>query len=142
MKRKPQKHLINILKTTKDHHPNFTLFLGAGASISSGIKSAGKMIEEWRASYIDMHGEEKLKSNIWYGQSNEYSELFEALYDQPTQRREFIENCIVNSTPSWGYVYLVNLLKNKTFNTIFTTNFDDLINEACYTFSNNLRPVV
>ncbi|EIQ1156265.1 hypothetical protein LUO49_004457, partial [Escherichia coli] len=70
MKRKPQKHLINILKTTKDHHPNFTLFLGAGASISSGIKSAGKMIEEWRASYIDMHGEEKLKSNIWYGQSN------------------------------------------------------------------------
>lgn len=142
MKRKPQKHLINILKTTKDHHPNFTLFLGAGASISSGIKSAGKMIEEWRISYSEMHTEETLKSNIWYDQSNEYSELFEALYDQPTQRREFIENCIVNSIPSWGYVYLVNLLKNKTFNTIFTTNFDDLINEACYTFSNNLRPVV
>ncbi|HBY9125581.1 TPA: SIR2 family protein [Klebsiella pneumoniae] len=53
-----------------------------------------------------------------------------------------MENCIVNSIPSWGYVYLVNLLKNKAFNTIFTTNFDDLINEACYTFSNNLRPVV
>lgn len=142
MKRKPQKHLINILKTTKDHHPNFTLFLGAGASISSGIKSAWKMIEEWRVSYAEMHTEELLKSNPWYNQSNEYSELFEALYDQPTQRREFIENCIVNSTPSWGYVYLVNLLKNKSFNTIFTTNFDDLINEACYTFSNNLRPVV
>ncbi|WP_130946884.1 SIR2 family protein [Klebsiella pneumoniae] len=142
MKRKPQKHLINILKTTKDHHPNFTLFLGAGASISSGIKSAWKMIEEWRVSYAEMHSEELLKSNTWYNQSNEYSELFEALYDQPTQRREFIENCIVNSIPSWGYVYLVNLLKNKAFNTIFTTNFDDLINEACYTFSNNLRPVV
>lgn len=142
MKRKPQKHLINILKTTKDHHPNFTLFLGAGASISSGIKSAWKMIEEWRVSYAEMHSEELLKSNTWYNQSNEYSELFEALHDQPTQRREFIENCIVNSIPSWGYVYLVNLLKNKAFNTIFTTNFDDLINEACYTFSNNLRPVV
>lgn len=142
MNPKPQKHLINILKTTSDHHPNFTLFLGAGASISSGIKSAGRMIEEWRASFTEMHGEDALKTKVWYNQSNEYSELFEALYDQPTQRREFIENCIVNSTPSWGYVYLVNLLKNKTFNTIFTTNFDDLINEACYTFSNNLRPVV
>ncbi|MGI5693422.1 SIR2 family protein [Escherichia coli] len=28
------------------------------------------------------------------------------------------------------------------FNTIFTTNFDDLVNEACFTFSNNLRPIV
>ncbi|HBY9125582.1 TPA: hypothetical protein ACQ8N1_002435 [Klebsiella pneumoniae] len=65
MKRKPQKHLINILKTTKDHHPNFTLFLGAGASISSGIKSAWKMIEEWRVSYAEMHSEELLKSNTW-----------------------------------------------------------------------------
>ncbi|WP_241308305.1 SIR2 family protein [Enterobacter hormaechei] len=142
MKRKPQKHLINILRTTKDHHPNFTLFLGAGASITSGIKSASKMIEEWRSSYCEMHGEESLKQQPWFNQSNEYSELFESLYDQPTQRREFIENCIVNSIPSWGYVYLVNLLKQKTFNTIFTTNFDDLINEACYTFSSNLRPVV
>lgn len=142
MKRKPQKHLINILRTTKDHHPNFTLFLGAGASITSGIKSASKMIEQWRNSYSEMHGEEKLKEQTWYNQGNEYSELFESLYDQPTQRREFIENCIVNSIPSWGYVYLVNLLKQKTFNTIFTTNFDDLINEACYTFSSSLRPVV
>lgn len=139
---KPLKHLINILKTTKEHHPNFTLFLGAGASITSGIKSAKEMIEEWKASYIDMYGLEKLKLEPWLEKGNEYSELFEKLYDQPTQRREYIERCIVNSNPSWGYVYLVNLLKEKTFNTVFTTNFDDLINEACYTFSNNLRPVV
>jgi hypothetical protein len=142
MHAKPLKHLINILKTTKDHHPNFTLFLGAGASITSGIKSAREMISEWKASYIDMYGADKLKAEPWFEKGNEYSELFERLYDQPTQRREYIERCINNSNPSWGYVYLVNLLKEKTFNTVFTTNFDDLINEACYTFSNNLRPVV
>ncbi|MQI61220.1 hypothetical protein EI041_25185, partial [Escherichia coli] len=73
---------------------------------------------------------------------NEYSELFEALYDQPTQRREFIESCITAAKPSWGYVYLTNLLDKGHFNTIFTTNFDDLVNEACFTFSNNLRPIV
>ncbi len=142
MKVKPQKHLINILKCTKDHHPNFTLFLGAGTSISSGVKSASGMIDDWRKAYIDMHGEQLLAKQPWYDKTNEYSELFESLYDQPTQRREYIESCITSAIPSWGYVYLVNLLKEKHFNTIFTTNFDDLINEACYTFSNNLRPVV
>ncbi|WP_267411106.1 SIR2 family protein [Pantoea sp. GM_Pan_4] len=142
MDTKPQQHLINILLSTKDHHPNFTLFLGAGASVTSGIKGGSQLIKEWRSVFSSMYGEKNLKEQPWFDKSNEYSELFERLYDQPTQRREFIENCIVQGAPSWGYVYLVNLLKLKHFNTIFTTNFDDLINEACYTFSNNLRPVV
>lgn len=142
MQIKPQKHLINILVSTKNHHPNFTLFLGAGASITSGVKSAGGMISDWRDAYCDMHEHGCLEKEVWYNKDNEYSELFEKLYDQPTQRREYIESCITCANPSWGYVYLVNLLKEKHFNTIFTTNFDDLINEACYTFSDSLRPVV
>lgn len=89
-----------------------------------------------------MHGQEELSKQVWYDKDNEYSELFEALYDQPTQRREFIESCITAAKPSWGYVYLTNLLNKGHFNTIFTTNFDDLVNEACFTFSNNLRPIV
>ncbi|HCG5519567.1 TPA: SIR2 family protein [Vibrio parahaemolyticus] len=141
---KPQKHLINILKNTKNHHPNFTLFLGAGASVTSDVKPAKKLIEEWRTAYSDMYdeGERELDKQYWYDKPQEYSVLFEMLYDQPSQRREFIESCIENATPSWGYIYLVNLLKNRHFNTIFTTNFDDLVNEACYTFSDSLRPLV
>ncbi len=142
IKPKPQGHLINILKSTKNHHPNFTLFLGAGASITSGIKSAGEMINEWRESYSQMYSRDALKSLPWHEKNNEYSELFEALYDQPTQRREYIENCIVDAKPSWGYIYLANLLQKSHFNTIFTTNFDDLVNESCYAFSSKLRPVV
>ncbi len=140
--RKPQKHLINILKTTSNHHPNFTLFLGAGASVTSGVLPAGKLIEKWREEYIDMHGVEDLEQRHWYGENSEYSELFETLYDQPSQRREFIESCIEDASPSWGYIYLVNLLKEQCFNTVFTTNFDDLLNEACYMFSKDLRPIV
>ncbi|MCG9552664.1 SIR2 family protein [Vibrio sp. Isolate32] len=141
---KPQKHLINILKNTQNHHPNFTLFLGAGASVTSKVKPAGELIKEWRQAYSDMYDceSEKLEDQYWYGKHQEYSVLFEKLYDQPSQRREFIETCIDNAKPSWGYIYLVNLLKNKHFNTIFTTNFDDLVNEACYTFSDSLRPIV
>lgn len=142
MRIRPQQHLINILTSTKQHHPNFTLFLGAGASITSGVESAGGMIKHWRGAYSSMHGEDALSEQPWFDKENEYSELFEALYDQPTQRREFIESCITGAKPSWGYVYLTNLLDKGHFNTIFTTNFDDLVNEACFTFSNNLRPIV
>ena len=111
---KPQKHLINILKNTRNHHPNFTLFLGAAASVVSKVKSASELINEWRIAYQDMYEEEneKLEDQYWYGKHQEYSVLSEKLYDQPSQRREFIESCINEAKPSWGYIYLVNLLKN------------------------------
>ncbi|HEU5046444.1 MAG TPA: SIR2 family protein [Rickettsiales bacterium] len=139
--RNPQQHIINILKNTKEHHPNFALFLGAGASVTSGIPSAKTMIEDWRKQYQDRTPSTDIKSKPWYEDEQEYSTLFELLYDQPSQRREYIEKCVNNATPSWGYIYLVNLLQ-KVFNTVFTTNFDDLLNEACYLYSNSTRPIV
>lgn len=144
---KPQSHLINIIKSTSDHHPNFTVFLGAGASVSSGVKLASEMINEWRSKHHSMYKKDvdlnKHFSNFsWHKRPEEYSTLFELLYDQPSQRREYIESCISNSFPSWGYIYLVNLIRKEVFNTLFTTNFDDLLNEACYQFSSNVRPIV
>jgi hypothetical protein len=143
---KPQSHLVNIIKNTKDHHPNFVTFLGAGASVTSGVSSASVLISQWRRQYYSMYGnnlpsEQFFSGEYWYNSEEEYSILFEMLYDEPSQRREFIESCIANSSPSWGYIYLVNLINNKVFNTIFTTNFDDLLNEACYLFSHNVRPI-
>ncbi|HAS6388981.1 TPA: hypothetical protein I7251_08135 [Vibrio vulnificus] len=137
---RPQKHLLNILRTT--HNPNFTLFLGAGASVTSGVRHAGNLIDEWRDTYSDMYPTKKIEDEHWYNTATEYSELFELLYDQPSQRREFIESCVKDALPSWGYIYLANLLKHNVFNTVFTTNFDDLINEACYSFSSDLKPLV
>lgn len=148
MEIKPQCHLLNIIDSTQDHHPNFVLFLGAGASVTSGVKTANQMINEWREKYYLMYKTEKqsfedfYKEQHWYKSENEYSILFEKLFDEPSQRREYIESCLFDASPSWGYIYLVNLIKEKIFNTVFTTNFDDLLNEACYTFSSDVRPIV
>lgn len=145
---KPQSHLINIIKNTRDHHPNFVLMLGAGSSYSSGVKTTTQMIGDWRRSYHKMYCpsnitfDDFLNKEYWYNTPEEYSILFEKLYDQPSQRREYIETLVSKSNPSWGYIYLVNLLRMKVFNTVFTTNFDDLLNEACYQFSNEVRPLV
>ncbi len=146
--RKPQSHLLNIIKSTSDHHPNFVVLLGAGASKSSGVKLAGELISEWRANHYKMYKkgdetkEQHLDRHYWFNSPEEYSVLFEKLYDEPSQRREFIESCINTASPSWGYIYLVNLLRKKVFNTVFTTNFDDLLNESCYQFSSEVRPIV
>jgi hypothetical protein len=147
--RKPASHLINLLKSTRAHHPNFTLFLGAGASAESNVKTANEMIAEWRDCYFDGYGKEQsqskkdfLATQQWHGAPDEYSMLFEALYDQPSLRREYIEGCMENACPSWGYIYLVRLLEERVFNTVFTTNFDDLLNESCYLFSSTVRPIL
>ncbi|WP_412495404.1 SIR2 family protein [Vibrio cyclitrophicus] len=140
IKTRPQMHLTNILKSSGC--PNFTLFLGAGASVTSGVDAASELIKQWRSTYSEMYPDTELDENSWYNSPTEYSELFELLYDQPSQRREFIENCIKDALPSWGYIYLANLLKHNKLNTVFTTNFDDLINEACYSFSSDLKPLV
>jgi len=147
IKVKPQSHLINILRDTRNHHPNFTLFLGAGSSVASGVTTATEMISDWRQKLYSMYGsgegvDSYMNNYHWFKRPEEYSVLFETLYDQPSQRREYIETCLETANPSWGYIYLVNLIRNQAFNTVFTTNFDDLLNEACYLFSGDVRPLV
>lgn len=70
-----------------------------------------------------------------------YSSLFENRYDLQRHRRMFVERQVSDKTPSIGYAYLVKLIENGFFNTVFTTNFDDLLNEAFYRYS-TLRPIV
>lgn len=137
---KPQKHLSNLIKQLHNQKqaPKFVLFLGAGSSVTSGIPGAQELVSDWRESYSEIYG----KDHESKGHSDEYSRLFEVLYDKPYQRRECIEKLVIKASPSWGHIYLVNLLKCGVFNTIFTTNFDDLLNEACSQFSPGLRPIV
>jgi hypothetical protein len=140
----PTNYLINLLNNTSSGHPRFMLFLGAGASRESNVTTASEMIAQWREQYKTVHSidDPELRKLKWYDQEDEYPCLFEALYDQPSQRREFIESCLKEAHPSWGYIYLVELIRREIFNTVFTTNFDDLLNEACYLYSKEIRPIV
>jgi hypothetical protein len=53
----------------------------------------------------------------------------------------FVEQEVGEKTPSIGYAYLIKLIESRYFNTVFTTNFDDLLNESFYLFSNK-RPLL
>ena len=139
-------HLINLISKRNNNTPNFALFIGAGASASSGIKAASQMITEWRRQLYEQSKsgetfEKWLKKQDWYEGEEEYSILFEKIYDQRSQRRVYIEECVKDAKPSWGYIYLANIIAHNYFNVIFTTNFDDLLNEACFLYA-DLRPIV
>lgn len=154
-KRRELHDLSNFVGTRAGEIPNYSLLLGSGCSVTSGIRSAAQLVEIWRR---DMY--EKLapsesppyscdsavayfsrEQSQWYNSTREYSSLFEKKFDLPPQRRMFVESEVAKKMPSIGYAYLMQLVTQRYFNTIFTTNFDDLLNEAFHYFSDE-RPIV
>ncbi len=139
-------HLINLISRRSNNTPNFALLIGAGASASSGVKTASEMIAEWRLQLYEESKstksfEEWLKDQYFYEDDEEYGILFEKLCDQRSQRRIYIEECVKDAKPSWGYIYLANIIAHNYFNVVFTPNFDDLLNEACCLYA-DLKPMV
>ena len=147
-KHKTTSELKQVMQIRQDQNPNFCLFLGAGASRSSGIRTASEMVEDWRSMVYrglrntteDCSAEEMKKwltdnAAEWYDEKKEYSSLIERVYPLRANRRKFIETEVADKIPSIGYAYLVRIAEAGLLRTLFTTNFDDLLNEAFYQFS-------
>ncbi len=129
----------------------FALFLGAGASFNSGIKTAGQMMNEFKEKIIKRNCPDIIKKdeqekwirenvlNVGYG--NEYSKLFEAFERTPKGRQTYISKIIKDKEPSFGYAMLASMIARNFINTILTTNFDDLVFIACNKFT-GVRPVI
>ncbi|MGY0632740.1 SIR2 family protein [Luteimonas sp. A478] len=121
--------------------------------MSSNIRSASALVDEWRKEvfqrlcpdeeYVAECAVDYLTKHhaVWYNPQREYSSLFEKNFDLPRQRRMFVEQEVAGKVPNLGYAYLVRLIEEELVNTVFTTNFDDLLNEAFFQFS-SVRPIV
>lgn len=155
-KRKSVSDLTRFIRNRNDSKSsNFCLLLGSGASKSSGVKTGSELIEIWRDDVLTdtykidttaLTTEQKIShlkklAGDWYSPAKEYSCLFEHKYPMIRQRRILIEKQSEGALPSIGYAYLVRITEAHYIRTIFTTNFDDLLNEAFYQFSTE-RPIV
>lgn len=135
----------------QNKRPRFAVFLGAGASVDSGIYSANKMIEDFIKTICAVNcpeirenekKDEWLKSNNYYrSDRDKYGSLFEKCYPREVDRREYIESQVDGKDPSLGYIALAHLIKARIIDTIITTNFDDLVYTACTSYT-DIRPVV
>ena len=130
------------------------LFLGAGASIASGIPTGGDLIWQFkRLLYYMDHGIaiEKYKDltlastkNLFQqyfdqkegyphqGDGNEYSFYFEKCYADPMARKRFIESIVSGREPSLGYLCLAEMIFNGKVKNVWTTNFDPLVETSIH----------
>ena len=144
-----------FLRTLKENVDTDHVFLlGAGASISSGIQPAADCIWEWKKNifitknpslsqqYSEYRSETVQRSlQRWLdnegaypkeGAPDEYS--FYALKSYPIDdtRRKYFENICRNREPNLGYKLLCLLAKYRMVKSVFTTNFDGLVEKAAH----------
>ncbi|MGD0461173.1 MAG: SIR2 family protein [Tepidisphaeraceae bacterium] len=127
-------------------------FTGAGASASAGIKTAGNMIWDFKKQIFC--AEQKIAAracpdfsdagfrarlNQYYknkggypapNSDEEYAFFFEAAFPQERDRRSYIDSMIAGAIPSNGCIAMAVLAKLKVLNTLWTTNFDHLPEDA------------
>lgn len=127
---------------------SFDLFLGAGASISSGIHSGSDLVWLFKRELLSVSGkingkkfqDLKVEANKKVIQSyfveedanvtNLYSYYFAKCYPDRLVRQEFLTSLVRDKKPSIGFMCLSALVCQQKLNTVWTTNFDDLIEKA------------
>ena len=137
------------------------LFLGAGASITSGMPSAQMCIWEWKRD-IFLTNNIGLKSQFselslasvrqriqrWLdrqgiypveGAPEEYSVYIEACYPIPESRRAYFQEKIRNAKPHIGYQVLATLASQGIIKSVWTTNFDQLTSRSLA--SSSIMPI-
>ncbi len=124
------------------------VFLGSGASFSSGIATGGDLVwyfkreiyctenEVHHEKFKDLNSgvnrkilQEYFDSQEGYprqGSPDEYSYYFEKCFSSWDSRKSFIDSQVVRKTPSIGYLCLANLVVDSKVDNIWTTNFDEL----------------
>ncbi len=147
---------VRRLRTAMNGDSRFAFFLGAGASVSSGIPSAGTLVRDvWLPRLKEMRTGKRSDSNLWAvdifaGYTPEsaakyYGPVIEQLFLSPEERQNEIERLVSNREPGFGYAVLSQLISHrengKHCNVIITTNFDDMVQDALYLYTNQ-KPLV
>jgi NAD-dependent SIR2 family protein deacetylase len=132
---------------------NLMWFLGAGASASAGIPTAGDMVWEFKQllyvsqrrvapqSVTDLSNpaiRAQLQAHVdsagtlpAAGSPDEYASLFEAVYPAESDRRAFLDAKVTGAKPSYGHLALALLMLAQRCRLVWTTNFDPLVADAC-----------
>lgn len=140
--------------TIKETDKRFAFFLGAGCSVSSNIPAASTLVRDhWLPRLRDIVAPARKDLHDWakevmaqYDASNpagSYGEVINRLFLQPEERQREMEVWCNGRFPAFGYAVLANLmaLEGGRFNVVLTTNFDDLVADALYLFTDT-RPLV
>jgi Tfp pilus assembly protein PilF len=133
----------------------FVFFIGAGCSISSSIPGANDLVKMWLRSLKKLRIGDENNYEKWakeefidYDEKNpakHYGRVIEDLFLNSETRQREIERLTDGKDPGFGYAVLAKLMGHKDFgshcNAVLTVNFDDLIADALYLYTNK-KPLV
>ena len=129
---------------------NFCFILGAGTSVTSGIKSASKMVEEWiETLYREATNHTGALPADWAtdktlgitgfdpkDQAGSYSALYRRLFEHdPDVGYAYLEEQMKSADPSFGYSVLGRILAVTRHRVVITVNFDNLVADSVSLFS-------
>ena len=151
----PAEEFARRLALSAGHHDtHYAFWIGAGCSISSGIPGAATLVSDrWLPQLQQVRGASGRDLDEWAGEmfpgydsgnpAAMYGAVMEELFIQPEARQREVEALCDGRFPGFGYAVLAALLARQDglFNVALTTNFDDLIADAMYVFT-EARPLV
>jgi hypothetical protein len=119
------KALANLMRARKENRESpYVLILGAGASLTSGASSFGKVIEN----VVDDYSMKDTKAMPWDDKVAEFYNILDGLSE--SERYAIIKEHIEGRQPSAGYHALAQLAKEGYFDVIFSTNYDTFVEDA------------
>lgn len=135
--------------------------IGAGSSVMSGIPTAGQLtlrfkhalycsengLDEQEVDPADAHTRRLIadyfagnQSLPQPGDNDEYAASFEMAYPSADVRADLIAELCRGVAPNYGHYLMAALMVSDRLNTVFTTNFDDLIETAVASVADEIDP--
>jgi hypothetical protein len=127
-------------------HPDFMMWLGAGASVSSGIPAAAAVVDSLLREAHGLVGGQGLgaagalasgelkewaRANQWLPPAGDvasaYAHLLGRRFRAPGLLQEHLVDLVSRARPSLAYTVLGCLLRDGVFDTVITPNFDSLV---------------
>lgn len=128
----------------------FCFIIGAGASKQSGIPTGAELVDRWLQELKRKEGPRDQSLEDWATAENlgldsgyrfdlrahYYADIFERRFqhDQGTSYG-YLEGLLENKLPSFGYMILSKILAGTRHNAVITTNFDQLVTKALFSFT-------
>ena len=161
------KRLATIMKDKRKGKKKFCFILGSGASVESGIPTGITLIKQWMKELLEMASVDEICSNEatikkdkklkfdfrkdilpkWENKevlgSEYYFDVYSLrFYPDPTDGYYFYEEKFSKAVPSFGYNALAQILSDGLgSNLVITTNFDSLVEDALFIYTDK-KPLV
>ncbi|MCM1154970.1 MAG: tetratricopeptide repeat protein [Roseburia sp.] len=160
--------LIRAMKEGRDNAERFCFIIGSGASVSSGIPTGAVLESQWMKEMEEASGLEEIREVAkglkeyldndfadieadWEGikksgellPSKYYFDIYKLRFF-PNHRNgyHYLEKIMANKNPGFGYHPLALMLTDGSgSNLVITTNFDSLIEDALFLYTDD-KPLV